>query len=113
MATAKRRSSALRHHRPTLRDVARRLSDLHTHVLEQGKLLERLLTMSKNQLEALKRIDAATTNIAGDIRRLKDKVDDPEVNAELEKQASRLEAMAADPENPDPEAPPVEENPTL
>ncbi len=62
---------------------------------------------SAESLALLQRMDVATTNIAADIRRLKDKTDDPAVQAELERQASRLEAMAADPENPDPEAPPA------
>lgn len=60
---------------------------------------------SQESLDFLKRIDAATTNIAGDIRRLKDQSDDPAVKAGLEAAAVRLEAMAQDPENPDPENP--------
>lgn len=59
------------------------------------------------------RMDAATNNLAADIQRIKDqlaaagKLTDEE-KAELERIASRAEAMANDPDNPDPEAPPVE-----
>lgn len=56
------------------------------------------------------RVDKATTNIAGDLQRLKDRLDEqgqvsPEEKAEMERIASRLEAIAADPENPDPQDP--------
>ena len=60
---------------------------------------------------ALKKIDTATDNIAADIQRLKEKVttgmsdaDVAEVQADADRIASRLEGIAADPDNPDPAA---------
>jgi len=114
MAKTATRSSEFGHHKPTMRDVARMLSDIHTHVLEQRKLLERMMHMSKDQLALLKRMDDATTNIAADIQRLKgtivpgmSDVEVAEAQAALDAVATRLEAVANDPENPDPEAPPT------
>jgi hypothetical protein len=71
-----------------------------------------------DQKAALKKqaqeLDDITTNIAADIDRLKEKVstgmndaDVAEVAAGFEAVASRLRAVANDPDNPDPEAPPT------
>ena len=60
---------------------------------------------------ALKKIDQATDNIAADIVRLKDKIvpgmteaDVAEVQALADALVTKLEGLAADPDNPDPAA---------
>lgn len=107
----KRKCQPVRPGPPSLRVLIDRLDlDVHSLITIVRRLdvrTKELLMSNAESLALLKRMDVATTNIAADIRRLKDKTDDPEVKAGLEAQASRLEAMAADPENPDPEAPPA------
>jgi ribosome-associated translation inhibitor RaiA len=97
--------------------------DIHVHATDQElrrvtQLLERILTQGRELLMAsaelkavLARVDTATDNIAADIRRLKDKIgtgmtDDEvaEVQGLAEAVASKLEGIAADPDNPDPSA---------
>jgi hypothetical protein len=81
----------------------------HLRTLAHG---QREILMATAELKAaLAKIDAATDNIAADIKRLKDKVgtgmsdaDVASVQAEADRIASKLEGIAADPDNPDPVA---------
>lgn len=57
---------------------------------------------------ALKKIDTATDNIAADLVRLKERIgtgmtdaEVADVQAEADRLATKLEGIAADPENPD------------
>jgi len=88
-------------------------------IREQGQETLNLLLAVRRELGMLSaevkafalRMDAATNNIAADIRRLKDKSPtmSEEDKAELDRIAGNSEAIAADPENPDPEpTPPTE-----
>jgi hypothetical protein len=173
----KKKLSEFGHHRPSMRDVARRLAELHMHVIEQGKLLARVSIITREiqrrqgdpglsredtaeviatfgrSIDRLRRVandpdnpdpgaglpirkkagsmataaeqkaallaqaktlDDITTNIAADIVRLKGRIstgmteaDVAEVTAGFDGVASRLTAVATDPDNPDPEAPPA------
>jgi len=119
-------------------NIARFRHDIHLHEEHGGRvtdMLGRILTrlgvleaqgerlvMAGAELKAgMKRIDAATTNIAADLKRLKDKVgtgmtdaEVADVQAAIDAQATRLEGMANDPDNPDPpvEVPPATGNQT-
>lgn len=71
--------------------------------------------MASQEVKAsLARIDTATNNIAADIKRLKDRVapgmsdqEVAEIQTEADRIAARLEGIASDPENPDPENPEI------
>lgn len=73
-----------------------------------------LLMASAELKAALAKIDTATDNIAADIRRLKDKIgtgmteaEVAAVQADADRLVTKLEGIAADPDNPDPEPPTV------
>ena len=83
-------------------------SDDLRRILAQG---ESLLMASAELKAALKKIDTATDNIAADIVRLKARIgtgmsdaEVADVQAEADRLATKLEGIAADPENPDPAA---------
>jgi hypothetical protein len=96
---------------------AQRLEALASHHGSFPSTPERRSTpMANEQTKALiGRIDTATNGIAERIRRLKEVVkpgmtdaEVAEVNAGLEAEASRLEGIASDPDNPVPTEPPVD-----
>ncbi len=67
---------------------------------------------------SLSRIDAATNDVANDLRQLREDLANgekvtPEQLARLEAAATRLEAVAADPENPVPDQPTDPEQPAV
>lgn len=80
-------------------------------VLTQG---ERVMTAADDLKAGIAQINEATNNIASDIQRLKDKIsssmsaaDVADVQGELTGAVSRLQGLAADPDNPDPAATPT------
>lgn len=91
------------------------MRSLFDQILTRLRALEaqgsELLMASQEVKASLARIDAATNNIAADIQRLKDGVkpgmteqEVAEVQQEADRIAARLEGIAADPDNPDPQA---------
>jgi uncharacterized coiled-coil DUF342 family protein len=90
----------------------RRLRSLQHGVHVVSVQLEVLLMASEELKAVLARIDAATNNIAEDIRRIKEQIgtgmtsaEVAEVQAEAEALAVKLEALAADTEDPIPDEP--------
>jgi len=70
---------------------------------------EEVLMASADIKAALAKIDAATDNIANDVQRLKDRIlpgmteqEVAEIQVEADRIATKLEGLAADPDNPDP-----------
>jgi len=92
--------------------VDRRLDAILSHVRAiQIQGVENAMATAEVKA-ALGRIDATTNNIAADVKRLKDKVgtgmseaEVAEVQADAERIATRLEGIANDPDNPDPDQP--------
>lgn len=88
-------------------------------VLQQFEFLnikiEKIMATEQEWLDVLSRIDVATTNIAEDIRSLKDQIAgqglpqevEDRIKAQLEAKATQLEGIAADTENPVPPPPTV------
>lgn len=75
--------------------------------------IQNLMATEQEWIAILDRIDVATTNIAGDIRGIKDELAnaglpkevEDRISARLEAKAVQLEALAADTEDPTPEVP--------
>jgi hypothetical protein len=76
--------------------------------------IDKIMATEQEWLDVLNRIDVATTNIAEDIRSLKDQITglglpqeaEDRIKAILEAKAVQLEGIAADTENPVPPPPP-------
>lgn len=76
--------------------------------------IEKIMATEQEWLDVLSRIDVATTNIAEDIRSLKEQLTgqglpqevEDRIKAQLEAKATQLEGIAADTENPVPPPPP-------
>lgn len=91
--------------------VQERLDLLLTHIHRVFTQGEQLMSAADDLKAGIAKIDSATNNIAADIQRLKDKItssmspaDVADVKAQLDAAVSRLEGIAADPDNPDPAA---------
>lgn len=112
MAT-RRLSHKRRTHHHTTHEMLQHLMEQVDHLWSETHTLTtqgRKLVMASAELKAaLKKIDTATDNIAADIQRLKEKIgtgmsdaDVASVQAEADRIADRLTAIAADTEDPTP-----------
>lgn len=91
---------------------------IHHHDRATDHKLSKIMATLEQFEQALNRIDTATTDIANDIRQLKDEIANGGLNADneaailsrLDATATALEAIGASVENPVPDEP-GEENP--